>query len=72
MELRSGARRKASSVLTTMFDDDPAKIGMRVMGIQVKGPISAIPDFTEESNITDLILAIPSLTGPERSRILDT
>ena len=55
-----------------MFDDDPAKIGMRVMGIQVKGPISAIPDFTEESNITDLILAIPSLTGPERSRILDT
>lgn len=54
-----------------MFDDDPAKIGMRVLGIQVKGPISSIPDFTGESNITDLILAIPSLTGPERSRILN-
>ena len=54
-----------------MFDDDRAKIGMRVLGIQVKGPISSIPDFTGESNITDLILAIPSLTGPERSRILN-
>jgi len=54
-----------------IFDDDPAKVGMRLLGIQVKGPISSIPDFTQESNITDLILAIPSLTGPERSRILN-
>jgi FlaA1/EpsC-like NDP-sugar epimerase len=54
-----------------VFDDDPAKIGMRIMSIQIKGPIAAIPDYVAEENITDLILAIPSLSGQERSRILN-
>lgn len=56
--------------VATFFDDDPSKIGMKVIGVPVKGPIDKIPDLICESGISDLFLAIPSLPGKRRSEIV--
>lgn len=56
---------------TMLFDDDPAKIGMRVLGIPVKGPINKIPTLICDSGITDLFLAIPSISGERRREVLE-
>lgn len=53
-----------------IFDDDPMKIGTKVFDIPVKGPINKIPEYLENGAITDLFLAIPSLSGERRSEIL--
>ncbi|MEA4965634.1 MAG: nucleoside-diphosphate sugar epimerase/dehydratase [Oscillospiraceae bacterium] len=54
-----------------VFDDDPDRIGMRMMNVPVRGPISKIHVFWKDCGITDLILAIPSLSGERRSEILN-
>ncbi len=53
------------------IDDDPNKIGQVVNGIRVLGSTEDIPYFTEEMNIDEIILAIPSLDNEQRKKILD-
>lgn len=53
------------------FDDDIEKIGKFINGIEVKGPISAVPELLNNTPIYDLILAIPSLSLEKRKKIIE-
>jgi len=51
------------------FDDDLAKIGHRIRGVEVKGPISSLPELVKKSPVYDVVLAIPSLPLERRQEI---
>ena len=50
-------------------DDDRVKIGARVQGIKVFGPINQIPDIVKHYNVDEVIIAIPSANGEQMRRI---
>nr|WP_315431228.1 nucleoside-diphosphate sugar epimerase/dehydratase [uncultured Albidiferax sp.] len=52
-------------------DDDPAKAGRSINGVRVYGP-SQIPNLVHQENITDILLAIPSVSRERRNEILQT
>lgn len=54
-----------------LLDDDPERIGMKVYGVPVKGPIARLPKIVKESDIEELILAIPSCPIERRREIID-
>ena len=53
-----------------LVDDDPLKKGLRIQGVPVKGTTADIPELVREHDIQEIIVAIPSLTGPKMDRIL--
>jgi FlaA1/EpsC-like NDP-sugar epimerase len=48
-------------------DDDPARQGMRVLGLPVLGSIEALPELVSGLGVKQIVVAIPSLT-PARMR----
>ncbi|PLV60349.1 nucleoside-diphosphate sugar epimerase/dehydratase [Thermotoga sp. KOL6] len=52
-------------------DDSPRKIGRRVRGIPVFGPVDRIMDLVEQFVIDEVIVAIPSATKQQMERILE-
>lgn len=53
------------------LDDNPAKLGERIHGVPVLGPIERIAALAEENSVDEILLAIPSLRGREMRRVLD-
>ena len=54
------------------LDDDPSKWGRTVHGIRVCGSTSLLPDLVERFRVSQVFISIPSATGTELRRILDT
>ena len=54
-----------------IIDDNPAKQGKYLRGIQIVGTREDIPDKVEEYNIQEIIVAIPSLGNVKMKEILD-
>lgn len=52
------------------FDDDKDKIGKKIRGVSVLGPIDKINDLIEQTTIEEVILAIPSLNSERKNEIL--
>ena len=52
------------------FDDDPAKVGKLIHGIEVKGTIRDIPSHLKAMDIHQIIVAIPSAPESRRHEIL--
>lgn len=52
-------------------DDDPARAGDVIEGLMVFGSTDDIPAVVQEHSVTGIVIAIPSLTGPDLRRILD-
>lgn len=52
------------------FDDDDAKIGMRIDGVPVVAGIDAMPDRLQGSPVQEIIVAIPSLDVTRRQEIM--
>ncbi|MCM3124175.1 MULTISPECIES: nucleoside-diphosphate sugar epimerase/dehydratase [unclassified Mesobacillus] len=50
-------------------DDHPKKYKLQIYGIEVQGNIKDIPRITEELNIENIVIAIPSLQRQEMKRI---
>ena len=50
-------------------DDDPAKIGRSINGAEVWS-VSALPQVVRDSEVTDVLLAIPSLSREQRNAII--
>jgi perosamine synthetase len=48
-----------------LLDDNPKKVGRRTQGLQVFGPIIALPEVIESQKIDEVIIAIPS--APEQT-----
>ena len=51
-------------------DDDPAKNGRMIMGVQIMGRTEDIPDLVEQCEIDTIVIAIPTLKEAEKKRIL--
>lgn len=52
------------------FDDDPEKIGTRIHGLPVYGPISALPERIGNLPVSELVVAMPTVSAERRREIL--
>lgn len=56
--------------LLAFADDDPAKIGRSINGVQVHAG-SDVPELVRKLGVTDVLLALPSITRERRNRIIE-
>jgi FlaA1/EpsC-like NDP-sugar epimerase len=68
--LQEFLRKDANHVPTLMLDDNPAKIGMKILGVPVMGPIDSLPELLQGADVKELILAIPSCPPYRKGEIL--
>ena len=68
-ELMQNNRHKYNPVV--FVDDDSQKIGRSVNGVTIKGNTNEIPKIVEEMDIKEIVLAIPSITAEDKTRILN-
>lgn len=68
--LQEFLRKDANHVPTLMLDDSPAKIGMKIFGVPVMGPIDRLPELLQGADVKELILAIPSCPPCRKGEIL--
>ncbi|MFL6663921.1 MAG: polysaccharide biosynthesis protein, partial [Rhizobacter sp.] len=54
-----------------LLDDDPAKRGARVGGVPVIGTLDELAHWSEMHDVTHVVIAMPSLIGAARRRVLD-
>ncbi|MCX7032058.1 MAG: nucleoside-diphosphate sugar epimerase/dehydratase [Spirochaetes bacterium] len=55
--------------VVAFLDDDPAKIGRRVDGVPILGPIDAVADILKNAPADEAIIAIPSASREQLARI---
>jgi FlaA1/EpsC-like NDP-sugar epimerase len=53
------------------IDDDPAKQGRSIHGVPVLGPVKHLPDILSREKVDEVLIAVPSATGPQMRRIID-
>ncbi|MFN2489700.1 MAG: polysaccharide biosynthesis protein [Actinomycetota bacterium] len=56
--------------LVGIVDDHPRMLGRSIHGVQVVGKIDQLPDICGSFDVEEILIAIPSATPAERSRIL--
>ena len=54
-----------------LLDDAPDKIGKVVQGVPVKGPINDLCAILQDTPVTEIILAIPTLKAERKAEILE-
>jgi FlaA1/EpsC-like NDP-sugar epimerase len=70
--LREVQRSMLGRVVTVGFlDDDPRKLGMHIHGVVVLGSTDEARRVIEEHEVTEVALAMPSVSGVDLRRILD-
>ncbi|MCD6551211.1 nucleoside-diphosphate sugar epimerase/dehydratase [Thermotoga sp.] len=57
--------------VVAFMDDSPRKVGRRVRGIPVFGPIDKTMEYAEKLGVDEIIVAIPSATRQQMERILE-
>ncbi len=62
-------RKNIFGRVVAFLDDDPEKIGKKVMGIPVLGPLEAVVEIIKTTPADEAIIAIPSATEEEIKRI---
>lgn len=63
-------KRNNESEVVGFIDDDEEKIGRRINGIKVLGDCSQIHAIVRDRKINNIVLAIPSISAKDKSRIL--
>lgn len=58
-------------VVLGLLDDDPAKLGARIAGVPVLGPLTAVKDPGVRGDVTHLIIALPAATAAQRRRAVE-
>ncbi|HET7567731.1 MAG TPA: nucleoside-diphosphate sugar epimerase/dehydratase [Gaiellaceae bacterium] len=53
-------------------DDDPRKKNARIMGVRVLGTVAELPHILRERKPDEVLLAMPSVSGDVRRRIVET
>lgn len=66
-------RRKGGSGYhpVCLLDDDSAKIGRRLHGIPIEGPIDQVEKYVREYNVREILVAIPSLERDRSRQLLE-
>lgn len=54
-----------------VVDDNPSKHGNRLHGVPIVGPVSNIAGVAKEFRVEEIIVAMPSATGQEMSRVVE-
>jgi FlaA1/EpsC-like NDP-sugar epimerase len=54
-----------------IVDDDPAKIGLSLIGVPVVGPVEQLPELVKKYDAELIVMAIPTASTEQRSRIVD-
>ena len=54
-----------------LVDDDPRKRNMRLHGVRVLGTIDELPHILRDNRPDEVLIAIPSASGPVRQKIVD-
>jgi FlaA1/EpsC-like NDP-sugar epimerase len=54
----------------TAVDDDCNSHGTSIHGVRIAGSVNVLPDLVREYAIEEVLIAIPSATGPEMDRII--
>ncbi|NLK27237.1 MAG: polysaccharide biosynthesis protein [Clostridiales bacterium] len=62
---------KTNYSVLCFIDDDNDKIGKKIRDIMVYGPIDRFPDIIKKIPVSEVIIAIPSLTEQRKSEILE-
>ncbi|PLQ01553.1 polysaccharide biosynthesis protein [Cupriavidus pauculus] len=57
-------------LLLGFIDDDPAKIGRTINGLDIYAP-DDVPDAVDRMGVTDILLAIPSMGRAQRNAVID-
>lgn len=72
VSLLEGIERRVDSnyLPVCFFDDDPIKIGKRIHGLSIVGPIDAATQYCQAYSIQELIIAIPSIGNGERRKVV--
>ncbi|MCA9242592.1 MAG: polysaccharide biosynthesis protein, partial [Phycisphaerales bacterium] len=52
-------------------DDDPAKLGARIHGIEVLGTIDDMKDICESEDVDEILIAMPSATRDQIRRVVE-
>ncbi len=52
-------------------DDDSAKKGARLHGVEVLGPIDDLPRLAREHHVGEIFIAMPSVTGSRMRRVIE-
>jgi FlaA1/EpsC-like NDP-sugar epimerase len=70
--LREIARNRGLGLSPVGFlDDDPAKRGLRIDGVRVRGDTRTdLPRILDESQVDEVLIAIPSAPGSTRARVV--
>jgi FlaA1/EpsC-like NDP-sugar epimerase len=71
VQTASALRVSGQYVLLGFVDDDGAKVGRSINGIAVVAP-SQVPELVERQAVTDILLALPSVSRDRRNAILDS
>lgn len=71
VQTASALRVSGQYVLVGFVDDDGAKVGRSINGIPVVAP-SQVPELVEREAVTDILLALPSVSRDRRNAILDS
>jgi FlaA1/EpsC-like NDP-sugar epimerase len=58
-------------IVLGLLDDDPAKQGARIAGVQVLGPLTAVADKAVRGAATHIIVALPSVRAVQRRRAIE-
>ncbi|MEJ2690633.1 MAG: nucleoside-diphosphate sugar epimerase/dehydratase [Deltaproteobacteria bacterium] len=57
-------------VVTGFLDDHPAKIGQRIHGLPVFGPVADLKEYLFKTNAQEVLIAIPSAKREQMNRIV--
>jgi FlaA1/EpsC-like NDP-sugar epimerase len=52
------------------LDDNPAKLGKEIHGVRVLGDISSLPEAVADTDVTLVLIAVPSATSSQMQRIV--
>jgi FlaA1/EpsC-like NDP-sugar epimerase len=71
MVVRELARPDSGYVVVGCVDDDDSKIGIRIHGVPVLGPVNKLGNLVAVNPVEEILIAIPSATGKQMKRITE-
>lgn len=71
MIIRETREVETGYVVAGCVDDDPAKHHTKILGVPILGPVSNVPQIVAEQDIDEIVVAVPTASGPTMRRFLE-